>query len=209
MPRVTQHTARKSKYERLCQTCRKPMEPGQRYYYWSRRFGSYGQEYYQHVECGYPRPTQLSSRKTAVVDEAVQVAQGELSSWSPELPELDPGETTFEVDFSDLSAALESVADEAEGVGEEYESSADNMPESLQYGEQAEAMRDVAERLREWAEGLRSWEPTDDTLELPERDAYEDEEGWLADVEAAFENLVETLRSDAEDQLNEVPEYEY
>lgn len=210
MARVTTHTAnRGAKKPRYCTGCRQEITAGQRYYYWSRRFGRSGMEYYKHVECGRPRPTELSSRKTAVVEEAIQAAADEMQNWRPEFDATpDDAGSTYDLDYSDLSAALESVADEAEGVADEYEEGVQNMPEGLQYGPTGEAMQAVADELREWAEELRSWQPDAGTVEVPEKDAADSRAEWEELAQSAHDMAVDDLRSEAESAMEDLPEYQ-
>lgn len=207
MPRVTTHKKSRGRLVYRCQRCGQEIEPGQRYYYWSRRVSPNN---YQHVDCGFPRPTQLSSRKTAAVVEAAQDASNSISEWEPTLPEVDEDTTELELDVSDLESYLEDVATSAEDVADEYEDSVSNMPDSLQYSPTAEAMNDVAERLRDWAEQLRSvdfttqvdqpshWVPTDD----PENDDV------VLDWESEWAEAVQVARDAASEMLDDVPEYE-
>ena len=200
MPRV--HTRTKSQRGRTysCRACGKAIEPGQEFYTWKKRFQGSS---YQHVECGYPRPSMLSNRKTAVVEDAIQDAEKEISAWQPSLD----NDLEHDGDYSDVSAALESVADSAEEVADEYESSADNMPESLQYGSQAEAMREVAEELRSWADELRSFDPSAD-LDLPEREDEMSDEEYDAARNDALELWADDVRSQASDAMSDLPEYQ-
>lgn len=154
MPRV--HTTTKSTRGRTyaCIKCGKDITPGQTFYWWEKRFGG---TYRQHTACGYPRPSQLSNRKTAQIEDVLQDL--DLTSISYQLPDgFEPQEEGNAIDIDQvveqITEALSDVASTARDVGQEYEASADNMPESLQQGYQAEAMRDVAQRLEEWADQL-------------------------------------------------------
>ena len=173
--------------------CGKPIEPGETYFTWSRRFGRTGRTYYRHTKCGYPRPTELTSRKTAQVEEAVIDAKEQVSNWSPDLESPDTDA---------LTSALSDAAQSARDVGEEYESNADAMPENLQYGSQAEAMRDVARELEDWATELEGWSPSEDE---PVFDADADKQA----KEDIFQEWVEKIRGEADEALDEsIPEYQ-
>lgn len=190
MPRVHTSTRKKVtlKQPMICRQCREAIEVGQTYYTWKQRVGGTS---YLHVTHGFPRPSWLSNAKTAVIEDAIQDAEKTIGEWAPEL-----GDHSTE----DLLSALEAVADEAEGVGQEYEESADNMPESLQYGTQAEAMREVASELSDWADNLRSFEPQMDEPDFeaePERAALEVHEDW-----------VQACRDEATDALSDLPYYQ-
>jgi hypothetical protein len=206
MPRVTTHTARPSKYDRICTGCGQPIEPGQRYYHWTRRVGP-KRGSFRHVECGPPRPTELTSRKTAQVDEAI----GSFSAPEVDFAVLDgvdednPPESVT-LDAAPFEEAVEDVAGTAESVADEYEESADNMPEALQYGAQAEAMRDVAERLRDWAGNLRDVASDAITVDLPTD--TDPDITWRAEAEEAVMAAWDDVVSNVESAMEDVPEYE-
>lgn len=196
MARVYTQTARKSKYDRTCTGCREAIEPGQRVYTWSPRFSG---KRFRHVDCGYPRPTELSNRKTAQVEEAAEDAKGAVSQWSPELPEVDDGATELELDCRDLESVLEDVAQSAEDVADEYEEGVSNMPDNLQYSPTADAMNEVAQELRDWADNLRS--PDFEVTVYADDD---DEPDWRQ----AWDDAVDAAREVADAALDNVPEYQ-
>lgn len=210
MPRVTQHTARKSKYQRTCTGCGKPVVEGDRYYHWTRRVGP-KQGSFRHVACGPPRPTELTSRKTAQVDEAVadyaapEVDLSVVRSWDTTDTDLPD---TLELEAGVFEEAVAGVADTAEQVGEEYQDSVSNMPDSLQQGEQASMMEDVADRLREWAEELREKASESITVDVPPRGLDQTGDDWLAEVEQAVQDAWDERASELDDLMGDVPEYE-
>jgi hypothetical protein len=209
MPRVhTKTRNRGGKHVYTCSACHKPVEAGESYFTWSRRFGRMGRTYYRHVACGRPRPSELSGRKTAIVEDAMLDAENAIDAWSEELPEFPTD--TLDLDTSDLNSALETVADEAVSVGDEYEEGADNMPESLQYGSQAEAMREVADELRQWADELRSWAADDTQVTLPDPAAYEDkpEGSWENDAQGVLDEALDAIREEARSAMEDMPEYQ-
>lgn len=208
MPRVYTRTARGSKKVRRCTGCGKDIEPGQTFYTWSRRFGYGGATYFRHTECGRPRPTELSSRKTAQIEEAIQAAD---FAFSETLPDDFSPDDSYEVDLGYIEGVLGDIADVAESVADEYEESAENMPESLQYSAQCEAMREVAENLREWADTLRDFQPDTD-VEFP--DPEEDDDGeidldlWREVAQGALTETCDRIASEAEELTYDMPEYE-
>lgn len=167
------------------------IRPGDEFYQWTPRSGSR----YRHVACGYPRPTDLSSRKTAAIEEAVQDA--DLDAWQPELNE----QGGYDDGYDDIKSALADVAAVAREVGEEYTMSADSMPENLQYGSQAEAMRDVGSRLEEWADELEAWEPDQTEPDFEQADTREEREEVLT-------TWADELRNAAVEAMEDIPEYE-
>lgn len=211
MPRVYRKTkSTRGKYTYTCTGCRQTVEPGQEYYEWEKRTGGPKR---RHVACGPPRPTELSNRKTAAVEEAVQDVSLSEVAYEVTLDELRDADGTIDLEevASQISDLLSPVADSADEVADEYESGADNMPDSLQDSPTAEAMRDVAERLREWAEELRDFEPSSSEAEVPERDEDDedqDDEAWVAAAQDAVDTLISEMVSDAEDKMGDLPEYE-
>lgn len=217
MPRV--HTKTKSTRGKVykCQTCSLDIEPGQDFYEWSRRYGRSGVTYRQHVACGRPRPTQLSSRKTAVLEEAVNAA--DFSGWNfevdPEEFDLEGG--TIDMDISELETMIEEIADVAREIAQEYQDGHDNMPEGLQQGEVGQAMEDVAQELESWADDLVTSAGLDDTDFSYDSFTYDDqseiseedqEVGWREDVSDELAARVEELRNGAMDAIGEYPEYQ-
>lgn len=218
MPRVHTRTANKAAVKvRRCTAggaCKfadegGTIQPGQRFYTWTRRFGRSGQTYYRHVDCGRPRPTELSGRKTAQIEEAAMDTSSAISSWAPELPaEFEPGDS-LDIETGDLTSALAELASVAESVADEYEESYNALPENFQAGPTGEAMETVAEELRDWASERESWEPSEETsVEVEERQDDESVEDWRQRIQDAWDSAVETLRSEAEGQAEGWPEYE-
>lgn len=216
MPRVTSHvkSPRETKRPYRCSRCKLQdslIVPGQSYYKWAIKSSYGGTVYYQHVECGRPRPTQLSHSKTAQLDEAVEDANTALSEWTPTLDE--DGE--FSGDYGDVTSICEEVAQVARDIGQEYQDGFDNMPEGLQYGSTGQAMEDVAQRLETYADELESFSPSEDEPDLPERDedpeaedGLEDEVAWRERRETALSDWADGVTSDAESLLSDIPYYE-
>jgi|SRR5215471_20303901 len=194
MPQVHKRTkSTRGKQAFICSACREEIKPGETFYTWQKRYGG---PQYRHVKCGYPRPSQLSNRKTAQVEDAIQDAHDTIGGLTVELTT----EGTYEGSLiEDITGSLEAVADEAESVADEYESSADNMPEALQYGSQAEAMREVADELRTWADELRSWTPSEDEPDI---------QGNAIEQQDALDTWANDMKTEATDQMADLPEYQ-
>lgn len=90
---------------------------------------------------------------------------------------------------------------------------ADNMPESLQYGSQAEAMRAVAEELYEYADELEGFQPDEIDLSNVNEQVTEDmdeEAAWDAlesEAQEVLDAWIESVTSEAESLMEDVPEY--
>lgn len=190
MPRVELKLKNKGgTHTYTCSTCGKPVLPGQRYYTWARRFGRSGMRYFQHQDpCGYPRPTQLSSAKTAVIEEAQAEAHKEIDAWAPEF-------ATSGVDAGDLTAILETLAGTVREIGEEYGESADNIEQNFDSSPTAEACRATQEECDGYADELESFSPQEDEPDI-------DEEASEEDQLAAFEEWVENVKTEARDAID-------
>lgn len=173
MPRVT--------YVKKARKDNPVAKKGESYYWWKFRYG--GKRYSR----TYPAGSQLcTGRKSEVmsVQESLNATLGNITFNS------DNPEAAFET----AESACSEAADELRNLGQEYGDSADNMPESLQYGEQAEMMREMCDHLDQVADELECVgfacpdEPEDDE---PQAEDFEDED----DYDDAFEEW-ETSRLD-------------
>lgn len=224
MPRVHIRTRKRAVVKRPMRCSAYPckhddpeIKVGDSYYTWAIKSSYGGTVYFRHVDCGYPRPTQLSNRKTAQVEEAVQDANWPVN---PSLPDDWDGSTdslgsVCEEFVADCKAVLEEIGSVGRDVGQEYQSSFDAMPEGLNQGETAQAMEQVAQDLEYWADELDSWDPNVEEPDWPERDDVP-EEGDEQSQDATYREMVEQaldgwaddVRSEAEDKLGEMPEYQ-
>lgn len=169
MPRVTSHTARHSTKDRRCRGCGEKIEYGDQYFLWEKRYGG---PQYRHTRCGYPRPTELSNRKTAQVEEAVQDAN--LHACESE---------------DDLKSALSDIAGVARDVASQYSDSLSNMPDGLQQG--AYAMEEISQELESWADDLESWSWDDDNPE--EMEEGEERDRVLSDMRDSAEEVTQNM----------------
>lgn len=213
MPRVYTKTAKASKKDRSCTGCREQVEPGQRFYSWTRRFGRTGREYFRHVGCGYPRPTELSSRKTAQIEEAIADARPTLDGfvdveglaieWTPDEA------MSVEVDYSELSSVLDDIAGVANEVAAEYTESHDNLPENFQQGSTGQAMEDVASELEDWASSMDGWSPSaETTVDIDPIGPNETVDEWLDRAKGKVAEALEALQAEAGELLDGMPEYQ-
>lgn len=202
MPRVHFVHARAAKKERRCARCGEPIEVGQAVYKWTRRNWPTA---YQHQGCGYPRPSQLSSRKTAVIEDILHDVDWSFTETLDE--NASPGDT-HEIDTSHVQQLLEEVADAAEEVGSEYSGNADALPEGLQYGSQAEAMRDVGQNLEQWASDMRYHTFDDTTVDLRELEENETPDEWRVAMQEEIDDACNRISEEAEELTQDMPEYE-
>ena len=205
MPRVKAVIARAAKRDRSCARCGKSIEVGQSVYTWARKTSYGGTKYYQHQDCGYPKPSQLYMRKTAQIEDVLQDADWSFSETLAQ--DALPGDT-HEIDTSHVEGVLGDIADVAESVGDEYGDSADALPEGLQNGYQADSLRDVSERLRDWAQELRDHSFDDKTVELRELEEDEDLDSWREAMQEEIDAVIYNISSEAEELTADMPEYE-
>jgi len=186
MPQV--HTRTKSTRGRAefpCRVCSDPIVAGEQFYTWKKRVGGTS---YMHTKHGFPKPSMLSNRKTAIIEDAIR--------------EID---TSSAQSLEDLQGMLENIADEAESVGQEYADGVQNMPENLQEGETAQMMQEVADELEQWAQELRDFDPGEN---VPEEDEFSEEDDPAQAFEDATKEYLDTIRSAADDLLGQMPEYQ-
>lgn len=132
----------------------------------------------RHVKCGSFTPSQMSNSKMAQVDEAVSGADfGHCES------------------VEDIKSVLETVAQTAREVGEEYGESADNMEQHFQNSPTGDACREAQEALDSWADDLENWEPSE---EFDGVEVKGDE----------FSYYLESCRDEASELLGDQPSYE-
>lgn len=216
MPRVSTHTKspRETKRPYRCERCAQAIEPGQRYFKWALRSpgARSGTVFMQHVECGRPRPSQLSRRKTAQIEDAILDAEKAIGEWSLTLDE--DGE--YSPEWGDIESALSDVAGVARDVGQEYQDGFDAMPEGLQQGDVAQALEQVAQELDSWADDLESFDPDSDMPDWP-NEPDEDDEGNVSEDdkqryerarEQALYDWMDEVRSKAQDMFGDMPQYE-
>ena len=155
-------------------------------YYWWKPFRS-GKQFSKN----YPRPSMLCSGRKSEVMAAQEALTDNLS-----------GAATVE----DIQSACESCAESFHDLGQEYEESADAMPENFQYTDQTEGMREMASSLETQADELDNLDfnlPNDWDEEEPEfnesepvPETYEDDDDYLSDY-----SEWEERKSDHEDEV--------
>jgi hypothetical protein len=213
MPRVSTRTRKRKEVKRpmRCAACGQEIQVGDTYYTWARKTGRSGAVYFQHKGCGYPKRSQLSSRKTVAIEDAIDEAGREIAVWSPVLD--DNG--SYSDGYEPVTNALNAVAEVGREVGQEYQDGFDNMPEGLNQGATAQAMEEVTQELESWADDLDSWSPPGDEPEFPARADFiapagteYDEDAYREACELALDDWADEVRSAAEDAMSEMPEYQ-
>lgn len=152
--------ARKAKKKRTCR-CGHVIQPGESYKWAEPRYG--GMKYW--CQDHSPKRSELTSSKLGPLYDAQD--------------DFDVSEATS---AEEISEALQSVADTAREVAEEYQEGIDNMPEGLQEGDVAQQSQEKIEALESYANELESWDPSD-VEEFDEDEAREEvEKEVLQDV---------------------------
>lgn len=142
-------SARKSKKARTCR-CGHVVQPGEGYKWAEPRFGPIKIWCHEHS----PRRSELTTSKLATLYDA----QDDFTT---------EGVETIE----DLQASLESLAEVAREVAEEYQDSIDNMPDALQESSPAaEQMREYIYDLEQYADDLESFSPDEQEDEESDED---------------------------------------
>ncbi len=157
MPRVyTYRTRARTKHKDqgfyTCSKCGQDILPGQSRYEWSFRYGG---TYRRHVDCGYPRQSELTQSKMGEVYAAQEAVEDLFGGWT---------------DVSELESALQEAADTVDSVASEYDDAAQN------FGGQGENA-DRASELQSYASDLQR-------VSLPEREEDEEEDVWRDRVES-------------------------
>lgn len=133
MPRVITKTKNRAGRERQCGRCGRKIEPGDKYYTWSFRYGGTAYRCIEHR----PRQSELTQSKMSTVYAAIEGA-------TDDLPNADDPEAVAQL-VQDVAEAVREVADEYEEAAEPFGGA----------GENAER----ADELHGWADELECWEP--------------------------------------------------
>jgi hypothetical protein len=136
MPRVyTYKTRARTKHSEdgfyHCSKCGNDILPGQSRYEWSFRYGG---TYRRHVDCGYPKQSELTQSKMGQVYAATEA-----------LEDFMLGEFTVD----DLQEALNQAAEEVRQVASEYEEAAEHFGNQGENQERYEALDAYADEIEQ------------------------------------------------------------
>lgn len=138
-----------------------------------------GSRYFRHPECGYPHRSELSHSKMGGLWDAV-----------------DDFDVSGCASPDEIKEALEAVASAAREVATEYSEAVNNIEQAFPSGNNtSEACRATADELEGWADELEGWEPSED---------YDGVETQGDE----FERYLESCRDEAQDLVNNQPEYQ-
>lgn len=148
MPRVQTQTKSNRGRERHCGRagCGKKIEPGERYYQFSFRYGG------THFRCAahYPRPSELTQSKMSAVYAAIEDAEDQL----------------INAGLDDMAGIIEAVAEAVDEVASEYRDAGEAM------GEAGYENQERADELDGWSselQGFETPEPEESEEETRER----------------------------------------
>lgn len=106
-----------------------------------------------------------------------------------------------------LGSFAEDIASRLREIGEECQSSLDNMPEGLQQGPTGELLQeriDAMEAAADEVEGIEFTEPEDDDLDLPEQEEGESDEDYQKRIADAREQAILDYWTEKRDELQNV-----
>lgn len=168
MPRVATKTKSNRGKPYTCIGCRKPIVAGEEYSEWSFFRSSPSRK---HTACGRPRQSELTQSKLSSVYAAMEDAEVSIASATEK---------------EDIASALESVAQAARDVAEEYQEAMDAMGAAGEGGSNEER-KDALEEFADELENAQS------EIEQAERDEEDKDE--------TAESFIEGLRDQATDAL--------
>ncbi len=175
-----------------CGKCGNEIRPGDPYRWVQPKSGPYGGiKRYLCMTCPTWRQSELSSSKMAGVYAAQEQCDDDLYNMN---------------DVSDLESLRDDLADQVEGVADEYEESAQNIVDGFGHEtSMSEELQDKAGQLRDWAEDIRSVDfdefDEDDVESVPDATESDHED----DVEQAREDWINEQREKLSDEMGNCP----
>jgi hypothetical protein len=152
MARIT-HVKKAQKDQGTCMVCHKTIRAGEPYKFFKNRIGMMSQ---RKVFCG-ACPIRASHMTTSDKLATLYGIQEGLEDQAGNFTTLD-----------DIKEALETAANEARDVAQEYEDSLSNMPEGLQQGDTGQQIQEKVDAINEWADELESAANDVEAMEAPD-----------------------------------------
>lgn len=191
MPRVT--SAKKNKGGKKvyrCRRCGVTIEPGQKYYKYSFRYGGT----YYHCADHYPKPSELTQSKIGTVLAAIEAAEERLDA---ELSYDGPVEDFDSSEYESIAQEIvQEVVEAAEEVRDEYQEALDQW----EYGNEM-----LQERVDEMEDFVSELEGFDASAVYDEPDKSDDREGYEDAVREAIDNYLSELADEVRDVFGNVP----
>lgn len=185
MPRVT-HVKKARKNNPVCKR-------GESYYWWKFRHGS------KHFSLTYPKQSQLTQSPYLSVIYDSQDVWSELTEPSSLV--------ASEMERTEIVSSLGQTADSMEGVAEnlrelvdQYEESASNMEEYFSGAERVDQLREcgmnceyACDEIDNVVDEFRSTADEIETLEMPDKEDFDDEEEWQDECDTEVQDLLDAL----------------
>lgn len=164
-----------------CNKCGETIEPGQQRWEWSFRYGG---THTRHQDCGMPRASELTQGRVGelyaaqeAIEDAVGGDRSDFDSWK-----------------SDVEQALESAAETARELGEEYREAAEPFGGA---GENA----DRADECESWADALDTAASDVQSVEIADVENEHEDDAKESDARENAIGEVEQLAQDASGEL--------
>ena len=179
MPRI--NVVERSVKEHTCQRCREVIPKGEGYRWIKPRYGL------KRVHCMKPkcafRPTELSSSKAAVLEEAIDEARTDIE---------------LATDYDSIKDALQIAADAARDIAQEYQDASD----AWAGGNGNKEFQEKADACESFADDVENWQYVDVTDEMEIRQGAA-ENGRHGDEE--WESALSLMRDEASAVLDDFP----
>lgn len=174
MPRVKTSTKNRAGKVYKCGRCGRTIEPGEKYFSWSFRYGGTQRRCAEH----YPKQSELTQSIVGEIYAAVETAETEIE-----------GAETVE----DVNLAVQGVAEAARQVFDQYTEAAEPFQGGGASGERAE-------ELEPWVDELEGFDPDDSDPDTGERDAAiiseMEKDGFTRDDEAEWASVFDARVQD-------------
>jgi hypothetical protein len=188
MPRV--HHVKKARKDNP--VCKK----GGSYYWWKFRHGG------KHFSLTYPKQSQLTQSPYLSVIYDCQDAWGELQD--PAGVVASEWDRSYVVTWlGEIANSMESIAENLRELVDQYEESASNMEEYFSGSERIDNLRDAGSEceqtcddIKTMMEEVRSTAEEIESLELPDKDDFDDEDEWQEACDGEVQDLIDALSID-------------
>ena len=185
MPKVT-HVKRARKDNPVAKA-------GESYYWWKFRYGG------KHFSLTYPKQSQLTQSPYLSVIYDCQDTWGELND--PQSIVASEWDQAYVATWlGQIADSMESVMENLRELVDQYEESATNMEEYFSGSERVDQLRECGAACEETCDEIdnmmseiRSTADEIESLELPDKDDFDDEEEWQEQCDMEVQDLVDAL----------------
>lgn len=188
MPRVT-HVKKARKDNPVA-------KKGESYYWWKFRYGG------KHFSLTYPKSSQLTQSPYLSVIYDCQDQWGELTD--PTSIEVAEWDRSYVVTWlGEIANTMESVEENLRELVDQYEESASNMEEYFSGSERIDNLRDCSnecdmtcDEITNMVDDVRSTADEIESLELPDKEDFDDEDEWQEACDTEVQDLIDALSFD-------------